>query len=73
MSKNKNITVVLNGYKRGHHLEKQLNAIKNQTIRPKEVMLWQNLGEKFDEELTNQTIHASSNKNFGVWRGSYFV
>jgi len=67
MSKNKNITVVLNGYKRGHHLEKQLNAIKNQTIKPKEIMLWQNLGENFDKKLTNQTIHASSNKNFGVW------
>lgn len=61
------ITVVLNGYKRGSHLEKQLNAIKNQTIKPKEIMLWQNKGEIFDDKLTNQTTHASSNKNFGVW------
>ena len=65
--KNKEVTIVLNGYKRGSHLEKQLNAIKNQSLPAKEIMLWQNLGEKFDSSLTNQTIHASSNKNFGVW------
>ena len=62
-----NITVVLNGYKRGEHLGKQLEAIKNQTIKPKEILLWQNFGEKFPEKLTEQTVHASCNKNFGVW------
>lgn len=66
-TKSMSITVVLNGYKRGSHLQKQLESIQNQTVKPKEIMLWQNLGEDFDPELTNQTTHANSNKNFGVW------
>lgn len=61
------ITAVLNGYKRGKHLESQLAAIKNQSIAPTDIMLWQNLGEPFDPALTSQTIHASCNHNFGVW------
>ena len=61
------VTVILNGYKRSSHFEKQLNAIKNQTLRPKEIMLWQNKGDEFDSDLTNQTTHANCNKNLGVW------
>ena len=49
------VTVILNGYKRSSHFEKQLNAIKTQTLRPKEIMLWQNKGDDFNPELTNQT------------------
>jgi len=62
-----NITVILNGYKRGSHLEKQLEAIEQQTIKPNEILLWQNFGEQFDSSLTNKTIHANCNHNFGVW------
>lgn len=61
------VTVILNGYKRGSHLELQYNAIKSQTLKPKEIMLWQNKGEVFDEKITSQITHANSNKNFGVW------
>ena len=61
------ITVILNGYKRSSHFERQLNAIKNQTLRPKEIMLWQNKGDEFDSNLTEQTTHANCNKNLGVW------
>jgi hypothetical protein len=61
------ITVILNGYKRSSHFERQLNAIKSQTLRPKEIMLWQNKGEDFDTSLTEQTTHANCNKNLGVW------
>jgi hypothetical protein len=61
------VSVILNGYKRSHHFEKQLNAIKNQTIPPNEIFLWQNKGNDFDEKLTNQTIHANCNYNLGVW------
>jgi hypothetical protein len=61
------VTVILNGYKRGKHFGEQLKAIQNQTVKPKEILLWQNLGEKFDSNLTNQTIHANCNYNFGVW------
>jgi hypothetical protein len=61
------VTVILNGYKRSLHFEKQLKAIKNQTLRPKEILFWQNKGDDFDINLTNQTTHASCNKNLGVW------
>jgi len=62
-----NITVVMNGYKRPHYFEQQLVAIQNQTAKPDHIMLWQNKGDTFDPNLTSQTMHASSNYNFGVW------
>lgn len=62
-----NITVVLNGFKRSQHFKTQLEAIENQTIKPKEILLWQNLGENFDKHLTSRTTHSSCNKNLGVW------
>ena len=61
------VTVVLNGYKRGQHLAQQLEAVKKQTLRPKEIMLWQNAGQDFDPEIAGKTTWASCNKNFGVW------
>lgn len=61
------ITVVLNGYKRPQCLSHQLNAIEGQTIKAKQVMLWQNIGASFDPAITSQTVHAASNANFGVW------
>jgi len=61
------VTVILNGYKRGKNLELQYESVKTQTLRPKEIMLWQNKGEDFDSEITNKMVHANSNKNFGVW------
>ena len=61
------ITVILNGYKRSSHFESQLNAITNQTIKPTEILFWQNKGEHFDKNLTEKTIHAECNHNLGVW------
>jgi glycosyltransferase involved in cell wall biosynthesis len=61
------VSVVLNGYKRGKFLKEQIEAIKNQTIKPKEILLWQNYGESFDKKVTESTIHANCNHNFGVW------
>jgi hypothetical protein len=61
------ITVILNGYKRPQFLKEQVDAIKNQTIPAKEIMLWQNHTEGFDKELTDTLITASSNTNLGVW------
>ena len=63
----KMITVILNGYRRGYALGYQYNSIISQSIKPKEIMLWQNAGEIFNQELTNKMIHANCNKNFGVW------
>lgn len=61
------VTVILNGYKRPHFLKKQVDAIKNQTVKVDEIMLWQNDTNGFDDNITNTLITAASNKNFGVW------
>jgi Glycosyl transferase family 2 len=61
------ITAILNGYKRPSFLQEQVDAIRNQTIPPTEIMLWQNSTLGFDSNLTNQLTTAASNKNFGVW------
>lgn len=61
------ITVILNGYKRPHFLKEQVNACLNQTVKPKDIMLWQNNTDGFDINLTNTLITASCNNNLGVW------
>ena len=61
------ITAILNGYKRPQFLKEQVDAIKGQTIKPAEIMLWQNNSEGFDKELTDSLTTASCNKNLGVW------
>ena len=61
------ITVILNGFKRPQFLKQQIEAINNQTVKPKEIMLWQNNTEGFDPELTASITTASCNKNLGVW------
>ena len=60
-------TAILNGYKRTQYLKEQVYALQNQTIKPKDIMLWQNNSEGFDSEITNNLITASSNTNLGVW------
>lgn len=67
---NKTITVILNGYKRGYNLNEQLNAIKNQTVKPNEILLWYN--HPGDDNLVNYDIindipTALNNINYGVW------
>ena len=61
------ITAILNGYKRPQFLEEQINAINNQTIKPSEIMLWQNNSDGFAIDLTKNLTTAVSNKNLGVW------
>lgn len=61
------ITVILNGYKRPQFLKEQIDAINNQTVPVKEIMLWQNNTEGFDKALTDSITTASCNKNLGVW------
>ena len=64
---NKDITVVLNGYKRAQHFDNQLKAVLNQTIKPKAVMLWQNGNDVEFPESSNMTTKAVCNDNLGVW------
>jgi hypothetical protein len=67
-----NITVILNGYLRPDFLSTQIDAIKNQTIKPAEIMIWINSEDGFDDKLLEGLTVAKSNKNLGVWaRFSY--
>lgn len=70
------ITVILNGYKRPKNLEVQLEAVRNQTIKPDEILLWYN--NPGDDSLINYEIGteipaAYCNYNFGVWARFYFA
>jgi hypothetical protein len=65
------ITCVLNFYKRPYTIHEQLNAIRNQTIQPKKIIIWVNEteGVKFPDDIKSDsslTIVRSS-ENFGVW------
>jgi len=61
------IAVVLNGYKRLQHLENQIKYVKNSTIQPYEILLWQNGTDKIDDKLLEGVKHSQANINFGVW------
>ena len=55
MIKNPEITVVLNVYERLNNLSKQIEAINSQTIKPHQILIWQNRGSK---KLPKITISA---------------
>lgn len=64
------ITAILNGYKRKENLTEQLDAVQNQTIKPREVLLWYN--HPNDDNLINYDVvqkipTALNNVNYGVW------
>jgi hypothetical protein len=58
---------VLNVYKRSAIFEDQLNAVKNQSIKPIEILVWENGTETVPTDLRNGLMIARSNHNFGVW------
>ena len=61
------VTAILNGYKRPQFLKEQVEAINNQTVKPTEIMFWQNNSEGFDTDLTSKLTTSVSNTNLGVW------
>ena len=66
----KNISVILNGYKRKESLSFQYDALQNSTIKPAEILLWYN--SPIDNSFINYDIMekvptAFSNLNLGVW------
>ena len=64
------ITVILNCYKRAEYLKEQIEAIKNQSVAPEEIMIWSNrpeegqqynlddVGVKVAYSNTNMKFHA---------------
>lgn len=65
------ITAIINGFRRFSTLEEQYNSIANQTIKPKEILFWQNhhpeTFDKFSTKIIQNCKSAICNQNFGVW------
>lgn len=64
------ITAILNGFRRNNNLNDQLKAINEQTIKPKDVMLWYNFpgnGISLNYDVIHKTKAAVNNTNYGVW------
>ena len=66
---NKEITVILNGYKRGDVLDLQIDALNRQTVKPKKIMLWYNCPPdgNINYSAAEKISTAISNENLGVW------
>lgn len=64
---NASITVVLNAFRRTEYLERQLDAIEGQTIKPQRILVWQNAGGVIPEHLLPRAVVAQCNQNLGVW------
>ena len=44
------ISVVLNGYKRAEYLDLQIKSIKEQSVKVKEILIWQNYYKNFNNK-----------------------
>ena len=70
------ITVILNAYRRPYNLKMQIEAIRNQTIKPKQIWLWVNAhedSEGFDFESldVDRIFHNNFNwKFYGRFAGA---
>lgn len=66
---NREITVILNGYKRGEVLDLQIEALNKQTVKPKKIMLWYNCPPdgNINYGAAEKVSTAISNENLGVW------
>jgi hypothetical protein len=68
---NSDITAVLNLYKRPHVLRQQIDSLRNQTVPPKEIIIWKNYAEGYnipeDIKADKSLIIIDSSKNLGVW------
>jgi hypothetical protein len=70
---NFDVSVVLTLYQRPETLIEQINAVENQTIKPKEILLFHDVSDppidfKFDEKLRSRIAnYIRVDKNVGVW------
>lgn len=61
------ISVILNGYNRGYLLKKQIESIKQQTIKPYEILLWYNKGyidQVIIDDKDVKVVYCDSNFKF---------
>lgn len=65
------ITVVMNGFRRPHTLREQYEAIKRQTFKDFEIILWINIVDKtnitFDQDILDACQTITSNTDYGSW------
>lgn len=72
MALTSDVSVVLNVFRRSKHFPAQLKAIQEQSVRPREILVWENGEEGVPEDLRNFVTVARASRNFGVWaRFSY--
>ena len=66
--KKEKITCILNVYKRFGNFEEQLNAVLNQSIPPKRIIIWNNNPEvNLSKFASDNIIVINSSQNLGVW------
>jgi len=62
------ITVILNVYKRSEYLKQQIESINNQTIKPLEILIWNNKPEDIPQEnllgLNYKVVQSNHNFKF---------
>jgi hypothetical protein len=62
------VTIILNGYNRLKYINKQIDAMKSQTVKIKEILIWQNQNSKNQTVKIPKDVHLiKSSFNFGVW------
>lgn len=72
MARNRDVSVVLNVFRRSKHFPEQLRAIQSQSVAPKEILVWENGEESIPENLREHVSLTRASRNFGVWaRFSY--
>ena len=62
----KEVTVLLCAYKRVQYLDRQVEAIKKQSVEVKDVVVWNN-GALLSDKQRDGLIVIDSPKNWGVW------
>ena len=63
------VSCLITSWKRQATLAQQIEAVKNQSVKPVETVVWQNHVDDrpIDEVALAGVTHVRSNKNWGVW------
>lgn len=64
------ITAILNGFRRSENLDRQIAALRAQTVPPMDIMIWHNNpgeGHSFNLGVSASSVSAYCNANLGVW------
>lgn len=64
------VTVIMSGYKRPYSMAQQYDALKRQTYKDINIMVWVNLIDNkidFPPNVINECQSIMSNTNYGVW------